>query len=71
MTLAKLAAIKAVKQGMRAHGLKVSHVERRVIVSAANIYLREHPELINEASMTVRKVPQLRTLAGRGKRRRR
>lgn len=71
MTVAKLAAINAVKRDMQAHGLKVSHVERRVIVSVANIYLTQHPGLIAEAAETVRKVPQLRTLAGRGKRRRR
>lgn len=71
MTLAKLAAINAVKRNMQAQGLKVSHVERRVVVAAANIYLHEHPELIEQAVETVRKVPQLRTLAGRGKRRRR
>jgi hypothetical protein len=32
-----------------------------VIVSAANLYLNDHPELIAEAAETVRKVPQLRT----------
>ena len=71
MTLAKLAAVKAVKRDMRAKRLKLAHVERRVIVFAANIYVHEHPELIEETAETVRKVPQLRTLAGRGKRRRR
>jgi hypothetical protein len=71
ITVAKLAAIKVVKRGMQARGLKVAHIERSLIVSAANGYLRDHPELIEEAAETVRKVPQLRTLAEREERWRR
>jgi hypothetical protein len=70
MTIARLAAIKAVKRNMQAQGLKVAHIERHVIISAANIYLNDHPELIKESAETVRKVPQLRTLAEREERRR-
>jgi hypothetical protein len=71
MTLARQSAIKAVKRDIQAQGLRTASVERRIIVAAANIYLREHPELIGEAAETVRKVPQLRTLAEREERRRR
>jgi hypothetical protein len=71
MTVARQAAIKAAKRAIQAQGGKPAHVELRIIVAAANIYLREHPELIEEAAETVRKVPQLRTLAEREERQRR
>jgi hypothetical protein len=70
MALARLTAIKAIKQNLQAQGLKLAHVERQMIVSTAHKYLDEHPELIAEAAETVRKVPQLRTLAEREERRR-
>jgi hypothetical protein len=69
MAVAKLAAIKAVKRDMQAQGLRTAHIERQTIVSAAYSYLRDHPELIELAAETVRKVPQLRTLAEREVRR--
>jgi len=71
ITLAKLAAIKAVKRDIQAQGGKPAYIERQIMVAAANTYLREHPELIEEAAETVRKVPQLRTLAEREERQRR
>jgi hypothetical protein len=71
ITLARRSAIKAVERDIRAQGLRVMSVERRVILAAADAYLREHPELIEEAAETVRKVPQLRTLAEREERQRR
>jgi hypothetical protein len=71
ITVAKLAAIKAVKRDMQARGLKSAHVERRVIVSTADIYLREHPELLEQAAETVQLHPELRTLHEREERRRR
>jgi hypothetical protein len=70
ITLATRSAIKAVERDIRAQGLRVTFVERRVILAAAN-YLREHPELFEEAAETVRNVPQLRTLAEREERQRR
>lgn len=70
MTVARLAAIKVLKRNMQAQGLKVAHIERHVVVSAANDYLRDHPELFEKAAETVRKVPQLRTLAAREERHR-
>jgi hypothetical protein len=70
VTVARLMAIKAIKRNMQAQGLKLAHVEQHMIVSAARKYLDEHPELIAEAAETVRKVPQLRTLAEREERRR-
>lgn len=71
LTLAKLAVIKAVKRHMQAQEIKTAHVERRVNVAAADVYLTRHPELIGEAAETVRKVPQFRTLYEREMRRRR
>jgi hypothetical protein len=71
MTVAKLAAMKAVKRDMQARGLRFAHIEHQTIVSAACMYLRDHPDLIEQAAETVRKVPQLRTLAEREERRRR
>jgi hypothetical protein len=62
MTLAMRVAINAVEREMRAQGLKIAHIKRHVITAAANTYLFQHPELIEEAAETVRKVPQLRTL---------
>ena len=70
MSVARLIAIKAIKRSMQAQGLKLAHIERQIIVSAANTYLGEHPELIQEAAETVRKVLQLRTLVEREERRR-
>ena len=46
ITIAWRSAIKAVGRDIRAQGLRVNSVERRLIVAAANDYLREHPELI-------------------------
>jgi hypothetical protein len=71
ITFANLTAINAVRRDMQGRGLKLAHIERQIIVSAAHNYLRDHPELIEEAAETVRKVPQLRTLAEREERRRR
>jgi hypothetical protein len=71
MTLAKLAAIKAVKRDMQAQGVKLSSIQRKVITAIANGYLTQHPELIEEAAETVRKVPQFRTLYEREMRQRR
>ena len=55
ITLARLAAVKAVKRQMAAQGLKVHYVERRVITAAANVYLHEHfAELMADATATDR-----------------
>jgi hypothetical protein len=70
MTLAKLAAIEAVKREMQAQGQKPARIKQGVITKAANVYLTQHPELIKEAAETVRKVPQLRTLYEREMRQR-
>ncbi len=71
MTIARQLAIKAVKRRMQAQGLKLPHIEHSIIVSAAHDYLRDHPDLLEQAAETVRTVPQLRTLAEREERRRR
>jgi hypothetical protein len=52
MTVAKLAAIKAAKRDIQAQGDKPAYVERRIMVAAANTYLREHPGLIEETAET-------------------
>jgi hypothetical protein len=70
MTLARLAATKAVKRELQAQGLKPVHIPRSIITTAASDYLRAHPELIEQAAETVRNVPQLRTLAEREERNR-
>ena len=71
MTMAQLIAIKAVKRNMQAQGLKLAHVERLIIISAAAKYLRdEHPALLDRAAETVQSHPKLRTLAEREARRR-
>lgn len=70
MTMARLIAIKAVKRNMQAQGLKLAHVERLIIVSAAAKYLDEHPALLDRAAETVQSHPKLRTLAEREARRR-
>jgi hypothetical protein len=66
----RLAAIKAVKRDMQAQGLRPAHVEQQVIVSAAATYLREHPELLEQAAETVQRNLELQTLAEREERRR-
>ena len=71
MTVARLIAIKAVKRNMQAQGLKLAHVERQVIVSAAGKYLDEHSELLDRAAETVQSHPKLRTLHECEERRRR
>jgi len=55
ITLAQQAARKAVKRQFQAQGLKVSHMQARVITAAANDYLRDHPELIAEAKETIQR----------------
>jgi hypothetical protein len=51
--------------------LKPTRIKQWVITEAATIYLTQHPELIEEAAETVRKVPQFRTLYEREMRQRR
>jgi hypothetical protein len=65
MTVAKLAAVKAVKARAHAQGLKAYELRLTEINAAATVYLREHPELINEAAVTVANSPQLRAMAER------
>src|SRR5262249_21244415 len=63
MTLARYYAQRAVKSQFKAHGLKPQYMERRDIVAAANKYLSEHPELIEQARTWV--VANIRTDAQR------
>jgi len=69
--LARQAARKAVKRQLQAEGRKVSQMAAKEITALAEAYLRNHPEMIAPTAETVRKVPQLRTLAEREERQRR
>jgi hypothetical protein len=62
-TLARCAAIKAVKAQFQAQGVRLSYISARDIRAFADAYLAEHrAELIEQARETVRKVPEVRTL---------
>jgi hypothetical protein len=71
IVLARQAAMRAVKRKLVASGLKVRQFEQKAIVSAAEDYLSDHPELIEQAAETVRSHPKIRTLAEREARDRR
>jgi hypothetical protein len=47
--LARSAARRVVKSELSAQGVRVSHVRYAEIVSRANAYLSDHPELYQEA----------------------
>ena len=61
--LARSSARRVVEERMRAEGVRLSVTPLRIIMEEANEYLKAHPELVAQAIETVRKVPQLRTLA--------
>jgi hypothetical protein len=70
--VARLAAVKAVKQQMRNAGLKPVHVKHAVIVAAANAYLDQHrEELLAEAAETIDRWPPFRKMAEQEAKRRR
>jgi hypothetical protein len=73
MCHARWIAKKVVKAQMKAAGLKVNHVEARIITAQANEYLDAHrDDLLAEAAMAIDSVPGLRELAeAEAKRRRR
>jgi hypothetical protein len=70
MTEARRMAVRDAKEMiLRVHGhRKLREMECRDLHRFANAYLATHPELIERAAETVRKVPQLRTLAERHER---
>jgi hypothetical protein len=68
MTVARLAAIKAVKREQQAQGQKPALIPCGVIKAAADVYLRAHPELIAQAAEKVRAVPACRKIAERHER---
>jgi hypothetical protein len=47
--LARSAARRVVQEQLRAQGVRVSHVRYAEIMSRANAYLSDHPELYREA----------------------
>jgi hypothetical protein len=63
--LARSSAHKAVEQRMRDEGVRVSLTPLRIIMQEADVYLRDHPELVQEAIERVRNVAGFRTLAER------
>jgi hypothetical protein len=71
LVLSTLSATNAVKEQIRAKGLRLSQFTCADIRSAADDYLNEHVDLIEQAAQTVRSHPKLRTLAEREARDRR
>ena len=63
--LARSSARRVVEQRMRDEGVRLSTTPIRIINEEAGAYLRDHPELVQQAIATVRNVPQFRTLAER------
>src|SRR5215469_13887058 len=61
--LARSSARKVVEQRMRDEGQRLSLVPIRIINEEASEYLKQHPELVQEAIATVRNVAGFRTLA--------
>jgi hypothetical protein len=56
ITTARLGAISAVKQEFRAQGIKITHMAQGEIIAATNDYLRDHPELLDQAEDTICKL---------------
>jgi hypothetical protein len=70
--IARLAAIKIVKQQYRDQGLQPVHIKHAVIVAAANAYLDRHwDELLTEAAERIASWPALRKMAEAEAKRRR
>jgi hypothetical protein len=71
MAMVRYLARKAVKRQLQAAGLKVSHVEMRVIAAQANEYVAQHRErLLIEATEFIARSPGLRKMAEAEERRR-
>ncbi len=69
-TLARQAAIKAIKRQLQAQGLRLAQFSARDIHIRADAYFEAHRQmLIAEAMETVQRSPQLRTLYEREQRR--
>ena len=58
--LAKREAIKAVKEDLRARGVKLSYVSPRDIRIVAQEYLAAHPELLTQAERLIATEPIFR-----------
>jgi hypothetical protein len=63
--LARSSARRKVEERLRNEGVRLSTTPIRIIMEEAKEYLKAHPELVQQAIETVRKAPQLRTLAER------
>jgi hypothetical protein len=64
--LAKREAIKAVKEDLRARGVKLSYVSPREIRMVANEYLAAHPELLTQAEQLIASEPIFREFRNDG-----
>ena len=64
-TQARHTAFNIIKRKLKAQGVKLASIERSTITAAANEYLQQHPELIEQAAETIRSYPPLRKLAER------
>lgn len=62
MTMARRLAAEAIKRELRAKGEKITYLPSAVISTAARTYLEEHPELIEQAELSVLATPVLRKL---------
>jgi hypothetical protein len=62
MLMARYKARQAVERELQAQGVRVN-VGVRKIVRAANEYLRDHPELFEQAAEMIRDTPSLRKAA--------
>ena len=71
MCFVRFLARKAIKRQLQAAGLKVSHIQTRVICEQANKYVSDHPELIDEAIARIGSNSELRKIAEAEIRRRR
>lgn len=71
-TLFGVARLAAVKQQMKAAGIKTSQIERRIVTAQADAYLDQHrDELLDEAAERIASWPGFRKIAEQEAKRRR
>src|SRR5262249_49100762 len=68
--LANLAARRAVKEQLRAQGVRLTTYPYAQIVQQAREYLEKHPELLDQAADAVQMRPELRAMAEQEERQR-
>jgi hypothetical protein len=62
ITLARYRAKQLVKQRLWDRGIKLSTVTFRDVIEAAEVYIAEHPEILDEAREMIRQSPRLQRL---------